>query len=139
VGAEKLLGPGLHAGTVELEADGAYRVRVASGEHVRATLDDDLAPGFVRECMRTGRKVLVEDGPRGPRILGAIEAPRVRSPHVAIDGDTIRLKAKDGIVLQVGPSTLRLDKSGALRIEGKKMVLDVASLVRFLSARVELP
>jgi hypothetical protein len=139
---QKSLGPGLHAGTVELEAGGSYRVRLASGGHVRACLDVGLAPEFVDACMKTGRKVLLEDSDRGPRILGAIEAPQMPpsgEAHVAVEGGTIRLRAKDAIAIEVGKSTLRLDKTGALRIEGRKMVLDVASLVRFLSARVELP
>jgi hypothetical protein len=139
----KTLGPGIHPGVVELEANGSYRVALLAGGHVRARLDKGLAKGFVDECMRTGAKMLLHDTPRGPEILGALHAPRELSPgqqdEVELRGKTVRVRAAEEIVLQVGKTTLRLDKTGAARFEGRKLVLDIASLIRMLSARVELP
>ena len=137
------LGPGMHAGVVELESDGSYRVAVVSGGHVRAHLEKGLSRRFVETCMRTGQKVLMMDTPRGPEIMGALHAPRElpggEEESVEIKGKTIRLRATDAVHIEVGKSTLKLDKDGVARLEGRKLVMDVASLIRFLSARVELP
>ena len=93
--------------------------------------------------MKSGQRVLLLDTPRGPEIMGALHAPRElpggEEESVELKGKTIRLRATDEVQIQVGKSTLRLDKTGAARLEGRKLVVDVASLVRFLSARVELP
>ncbi len=143
VAVKKALGPGMHAGTVELESGGSYRVALAAGGHVRAHLEKGLSVRFVETCMKTGQKVLLLDTPRGPEILGALHAPRElpggEEESVELKGKTIRLRATDEVQIQVGKSTLRLDKTGAARLEGRKLVLDIASLIRMLSARVELP
>jgi hypothetical protein len=143
VPVKKTLGPGMHAGTVELQSDGSYRVALASGGHVRAHLETGLSVRFVEGCMKSGQKVLLLDTPRGPEIMGALHAPRElpggEEESVELKGKTIRLRATDEVQIQVGKSTLRLDKTGAARLEGRKLVVDVASLIRFLSARVELP
>ena len=139
----KALGPGIHPGVVELEANGSYRVALLAGGHVRARLDKGLSRRFVDECMRTGAKMLLHDTPRGPEILGGLQAPRElpgeEEDSVELRGKTVRLWAAEEIVLSVGKTTLRLDKTGAARFEGRKLVLDIASLIRLLSARVELP
>jgi hypothetical protein len=140
---KKALGPGIHPGVVELEAGGSYRVALLAGGHVRARVDKGLSKKFVDECMRTGAKMLLHDTPRGPEILGALHAPRelAEGEHDDVDlrGKTVRVRATDEIVLEVGKTALRLDKSGAARLDGRKLVLDIASLIRMLSARVELP
>lgn len=140
---KKALGPGVHAGVLELEANGSYRVALLGGGHVRARREKGLSARFVESCMRTGQKVMLHDTPRGPEILGALHAPRElpagEADSVELSGKTVRLRASDEIVLQVGKTTLRLDVSGAARLEGRRLVLDVASLIKLLSARVELP
>jgi hypothetical protein len=137
------LGPGIHPGVVELEANGSYRVALLAGGHVRARLDKGLSKKFVDACMKTGTRILLHDTARGPEILGALHAPRELSEGeedaVELSGKTVRLRAAEEIVLSVGKTTLRLDKTGAARFEGRKLVLDIASLIRMLSARVELP
>jgi hypothetical protein len=140
---KKALGPGMHAGVVELEASGSYRVALVSGGHVRAHLEAGLSRRFVESCMRTGQKVLLADTPRGPEIMGALTAPREQpgdeEESLDLRGKTIRLRATDAVHIEVGKSSFKLDKDGAARLEGRRLVMDVASLIRFLSARVELP
>jgi hypothetical protein len=138
---KKALGPGVHVGVIELRSSASYRVRLLAGGHVRASLDEGLAGGFAQECMGQSRRVLLCDGPRGPVIVGAVDRSPGASPkdRIALSADRIELSAGRELLLRVGESLLRLDHTGALRLEGRTLVLDVASLVRFLSARVELP
>jgi hypothetical protein len=58
---------------------------------------------------------------------------------LALRAKDIKLHAERGLVIEAGPVALRVDKAGALRVEGDKMVVDMGSLIRFLAARVELP
>jgi hypothetical protein len=137
------LGPGLHAGTIELRSGESFRVRMLHGPVVAATLDDAVDPELARECLRTGRRVIVAEGAHGPVILGALQT----SVPVACDADgnlaiaakKIRLRAETALVVESGESSLRLHPDGVLKIEGDKLVIDVGGLVRFHSARVEFP
>lgn len=138
--AKKSVGPGLHLGTVELRADGAYVVRLVSGERVTARLDAEIPASFVDECMSAKKRVLVVDDERGPTIVGALERPTDgRKGPLKIHGETVLLSADKELTLQVGELRIKLDRSGAARFKGTQLVIDAASLVRFLSARVELP
>jgi hypothetical protein len=138
-----LLGPGMHGATVELFADTTARARLATGEVVRATVAPGVEAAFVEECLRLGRTVVLVDGESGPLLVGALQTTRALGPAadgtLVLEADTVRLRAATLATLEVGQSTLRLEPTGLLRIEGNKLVVDVSSLVRFLSARVELP
>ncbi len=137
------LAPGLHAGTIELQLGDVFRVRLLGGAVIAATVDDGVDPALARECLRRSQRVIVTAGPRGPLILGALQTtvPIARDADgaVSIAAKKIRLKAEQGIVLESGEAVLRLQADGAFKLEGDKMVVDVAGLVRFLSARVEFP
>jgi hypothetical protein len=134
------VGPGLHLGTVDLQIDGAYVVRLTAGARVTARLDPEVPASFVEECMRSKKRVLVVDDERGATIVGALERPvDVRPASVAIHGEIVRLSAEKELTLQVGELCIRLDQTGTARLKGRQLVVDAASLVRFLSARVELP
>ena len=138
-----VLAPGLHAGTIELRSGDAFRVRLLGGPVVAATLDDAVEPGLAQECQRRGLRVIVTDSARGPIILGALQTAvpvaREADGAVTIAGKKIHIKADQGVVLESGEASLRLQRDGAFKLEGDKMVVDVAGLVRFLSARVEFP
>jgi hypothetical protein len=137
---KKALGPGLHAGTVELQSEGSYRVQLVGGGHVRARVDDALPAEFVGECMKRGHKVVLQDGADGPVILGALWAPtKWKGEDAELSGRMVRLEATEGLSIKVGDARLEMDKKGAIRLKGKKMVIDIAQVVRFLSSRVELP
>lgn len=137
------LSPGLHAGSIELRSTDSFRVRLLDGTVIAATLDDGVDPELARECQRRGLRVIVTASARGPLILGALQT----TPSIALDeGGTlaisakkIRLKAEQSLVLESGEASLRLQPDGVFKLEGDKMVVDVAGLVRFLSARVEFP
>jgi hypothetical protein len=137
------LGPGLHPASVELRSGDSYRVRLLDGAVIAATIDEEVEPALVDECLRAGRRVVVAATPRGPMILGALQTslPVVRDANgtVVIEAKKIRFKAEKELVLETGESALRLSADGVLRLEGDKMVIDVGGLVRFLSARVEFP
>lgn len=137
------LGPGLHAVTIELASGGACRVRTPRGESVAAVLADGLDPAFVEECLRARRVMIATDGERGPTILGALQtsSPVVRDHDgaIAIRGREVRLIAEEDVVLDAGASSLRLERAGGVRVEGDKMVIDMASLIRLLATRTEFP
>jgi hypothetical protein len=137
------LGPGLHGAVIELAADRAYEVRTMSGERVVAVLDDAVDKALADDCLRTGRMVIVAEGARGPTIMGALQTsvPIARDADgvVSVDAKELRLRAERAALLEVGHVTLSADAGGALRIEGDRLVIDMAALVRVLSMKVELP
>src|SRR4051812_41528149 len=108
------LGPGLHTGRLEAQSAG-YTARLATGAGVHVTLDEDVDPALVEECLREGRRVILADGPRGPVILGALQtAPSVarrEDGSLSLEGRDVHIRASRGLVLEAGPVTLRVDKS----------------------------
>jgi len=148
--ASQALGPGMHPGRIEMvmaaSADGGervYRVRLASGRHVTARLDGAVAPDFVEECLRGGRTVVLVDGPDGARIAGALQVASAieKDPRgtLALEAKHVRVRADQSIVLEVPGGSIAFEPGGALRLEGDKLVIDMAALVRIFAARVELP
>jgi hypothetical protein len=94
--------------------------------------------------LRSRRLVILVDAPRGPRIVGSLEtqrpvAIRERGDAVTIQAKEIRLAADQRLRLEAGPVTISADETGKMRLEGDRMVIDMAALVKILSLRVELP
>ncbi|MCC6528138.1 MAG: hypothetical protein IT373_36160 [Polyangiaceae bacterium] len=136
--------PGLAVVTLELRSAASLRVRTLAGAVLPARLAPGFEPELADECLRDYRHVLAEIGADGEAVLlGALQTQRTtsRDAHDAVElrGRRVELRAEDEIRLCVGKSVLRMDKSGAVRVTGQKMTLDVAAVVRFLSALVELP
>ncbi len=143
--------PGMSCGVIELApapravvgASGTYSVRLADGGRVTATLAPSVSPAFARECLRDGRMVIVVAGAEGAVIAGALQT----QSHPATDArgtlvlsaEQIRLRAKKSLALEVPMARLELENGGAARIEGDRLVIDAAALVRILSAKVEVP
>jgi hypothetical protein len=147
-----LLGPGLHGATLEMSlqpapgarrAERGWRVRTLLGERLTAIAADSVEPALLDECLRSGRWVLLADTDRGPTILGALQTSR----GVEMDADgtavlrarTVRISAEKALTVEAGSTSIRLDESGAARAQGDRMVIDMGSHVRVLSALVELP
>lgn len=136
------LGPGVHSAFVELAGPRVVRVRTSSGERANAEVADGVERALVDECARRNTRVLVEDGPRGLVIVGAIQARLV--PEVdargrfEISAKAIALRADD-VEIEAGDALLALKKAGLVQMRGDKATLDFSALVRVLSARVELP
>jgi hypothetical protein len=137
------LGPGLHAGHIELQSEERYQIRTLTGETFQAVLGDDVEPALAEECLRASRMVILCDTQRGPTIVGALQTSRslVREPDgtISIEGKAIHLRAEQGVRIESGPVSLTLNKKGTMRAEGNKMVIDMGSNVRVYSALVELP
>jgi hypothetical protein len=136
---KKSIGPGLHAGVIELKSEGSYRVRLRDGQHVRARVDEGVSEAFVDECLTERRTIMVCDGDSGVVIAGALDTGGSRPDQRTIEAKELRLRADERIVLEVGRSQISLDKSGAAKITGSQLVIDVSALVKFLSMQVELP
>lgn len=137
------LGAGLHAGTIELRSGASYRVRTTAGTQIRAVLGDGIDPELAVECLRASRLVILCDTERGPTILGALQTTRsmVHEPDgtLTIEAKAIHLRAEKGIRIEAGQASITLDEAGAMRTEGERLVIDMSSNVRVLSALVELP
>lgn len=144
---ENALGPGLHTAHVVMKlqkpGEGDYVVRLASGERVPARLHDDMQPSFADDCLRDGRLVLVIDTARGVEIAGALQTARVPVADargaLTIEAKDLRLRAIENLSVDVGLVSLRAQPNGALRMEGDRLVIDMAAMVRILSGRVDLP
>lgn len=138
-----VLGPGLHGAVIELKTDRSFQIRTASGERVAAVLGDGVAPALADECLRTARLVIVMDSPRGPTIMGALQTsvPLARDEDgiVSVEARELRMHIERSVLIEVGQSSISADSSGAVRIEGDRMVIDMGALLRVLSAKVELP
>lgn len=137
------LGPGLHAGVVELASGARFRVRTLGGVALQAEVRPGVDRGLVDDCLRSGGMVAVADGARGAEIVGALQtrrAPSVSEAGVfAVSAKTIALRAEQTIELEAGNTALALERLGVVKMRGDKAVLDFNALVRVLSARVELP
>ena len=138
------LGVGVHAARIELNLGASYQVRLVSGVRTTARLASGVSPRLLEECLTSRRLVMVTDGEHGPVILGALQTEPV--PHVheetgalEVTAKHIRLRATETVALKAGPVSLVLDKSGVVRVEGERMLVDVGALLRVLSAKVELP
>ena len=142
------LGAGLHAGRVQCvlasrHVTPRYRVELATGRVITASLDEAVSPALAEECLRQRRTVVLVDGARGPVIAGALQT----SPGVAadahgtlvLDARQVRVRADRSLVLEVPGASLELGRGGEVRFEGDKLVLDMAALVRILSGKVEIP
>jgi len=138
--AKRTVGAGLHLGAVELQSDGAYVVRLTGGARVTARLDPEIPSSFIDECMRLGKRVLLADDERGATIVGALERPAGPAEETQVlHAKKLRLSADEEMTLEIGDLRIRLDRTGVARIKGRQVVIDAASLVRILAARVELP
>ena len=143
------LGPCIHPARIEMRAPATesgvpFRVRTAGGDVLPARLAEGFEEAFAEECMRERRTVMIAAGEPGEAvILGALQTSRAlsRDAHdtVRIEGKRVELEADDEVRIQVGKSTLRLDRHGVVKLVGQKMTMDVAAVVRVLSALVELP
>jgi hypothetical protein len=144
------LGPGIHPGVIEVlevsetaSARSGLRVRLLTGERIAAVLGDGVDLALAEECLRDARTVMLADTSRGPTVLGALQTTRSleRLPDgtIAIDADRIRLRAKKAVILEAGEVSLRLEADGTVHTEGERMLIDMSSNLRVLSALVELP
>lgn len=139
-----VLGPGLHLVTVELGAEGVASARTLDGRRLPAVVADEVDPGLVAECRRAGRPMIACDTRRGPTIVGALQtAPSVqREPDgtVVLEGPAVRIRAERALILEAGEGAfMALEGTGKARLAGDRMVIDMSSNVRVLSALVELP
>jgi len=140
VAAEPALPAGLHAATIDLAAKGTYRVRLATGERIKARLGNGVDPALAEECLKDRRTVLVTAHPDGPTIVGAVQvAASTRPERLRFEAGDIELCAATSIVLRVGKSLVVLGEDGVMQMVGEKMTLRMAKTIRALAANVELP
>jgi hypothetical protein len=134
---------GLHGVIVELRTREGFRVRSMAGERFVAVVGDGVEVELLEECMRTGRMAIACQTVRGPTLVGGLQTTRslVREADgsVWLDAQEIKLRGKKKLHLQAGTVTLVLDDSGRLQTAGERMVIDMSSNVKVLSALVELP
>lgn len=139
---------GLAAGTIEMGAGQEFRVRMTTGELVRAHLAPGVDPALAMECISMKRMVILAGTGAEPLILGALQTgitPQLDSNgDLHLRGRHVRLDADDKLELRAGPTgegqaSLHLDKGGKIRIRGERMMMNVTASLRVHSALVELP
>lgn len=137
------LGPGLHAARLELSGDRAWRIRLLSGERLEAAVLPGVEAELIEDCLRSGQLVIVTETNEGATILGALQTVRTLVPErdgrLSLRARSIRIEAEDGVTIQSGKSSARLESNGKLVLEGHRMLIDVNANVRVLSQLVELP
>ena len=138
------LGPGIHAARIQVRAGDRYEVTTLAGERVSARLGEEVDAAFAIECLSEQRTGLVTAGEGGEAvILGALQTGRAASRDEAgtlrARGTRVEIDADEALVLRVGKSSLVLDKRGVVKVTGQKVTMNVAEVVRILSALCELP
>jgi hypothetical protein len=152
------LGPGLHAAYVEAyepiprpsppsphtaPPTLAFRVRTLADTRLSAILADGVEPALLEHCLRSNQLVMLSDSPRGVLILGALQIQQTlqRDPDgtLVIEARRIELRATEEFRAQSGSAALKLQAEGKVRVNGHRMLIDVDTNVRVLSALVELP
>jgi hypothetical protein len=142
--AGERLGPGLHLVHLDLGATDAPTVRTLDGKRLAAVVAEGVDTRLLAECRRTGRAMIACDTERGVTIVGALQtAPSVeREPDgtLVLEGTRVRIVAEKGVSVEAGAgASMALESTGKARLVGDRMVLDMSSNVRVLSALVELP
>ncbi|MEO7331595.1 MAG: hypothetical protein ABI193_23675, partial [Minicystis sp.] len=98
---------------------------------------------LVDECAREGRTVVLMDGPQSILIAGALQTAPSPVPDargtLALEARHLRLRGTETLEIEVPGASLRMEPGGALRLEGDRLVIDMAALVRIFSGRVEIP
>jgi len=138
------LGPGLHLVHLDLSSDDSIMVRTIDGQRIVAVLGDGVDLRLVDECRRAGRPMIACDMERGVTVMGALQTtPTVeREPDgtLVLEGTRVRIVAEKGVTMEAGTNaSLALEATGKTRMVGDRLVLDMSSNVRVLSALVELP
>jgi hypothetical protein len=138
------LGPGLHLVHVDLGTRDATVVRTLDGRRLPAVVADEVSPTLVVECRRDGRTMIACDTLRGPTIVGALQTAPSIAPEpdgtLVLQGTRVRIVAEKGVTLEAGTrASMALEATGKARLVGERMVIDMSSNVRVLSALVELP
>jgi len=136
------LAEGLVPGRIAALEEDVAVVELLGGGRVEASPADDVEPGFLAECLRARRTVLVTKAGAGVVLLGALQT----ASHVAASGPEVTVRtgrfvvdATEGLVLRVGQTEVALDPRGVVRFAGEKMSVAVAKVFRVLSATAELP
>lgn len=138
-----ILSPGLHAGHVELVSDTTVCVRTLDGRRLTCRLTDGVERALIEQCMSSNQLVILAAAGDHALILGALQTHRAFRPdaegNLVIEGKRVQLHAEQELELKTGDSALKLNRNGKLRVNGHRLVLDVTTNVRVLSALVELP
>jgi uncharacterized protein DUF6484 len=140
-GSKRSTGPAIPLATlVEVNAEGG-RVAVGKAPPRAARTTILLTPNMVGRTVTLG----FEDGdPDRPLITGVIRMPEELAKagagqvHVAIDGKTLVLTAKDRIELRCGESTVRLTADGKVLVRGVHVVTRASGQNRIKGGSVQI-
>lgn len=125
--------PTLLTAIVEMGADGHYRVRTRDGRLIRARCDESVSPQLVDVCIRERRRMLIERDGNDMFIVGALQTT------LESVASRVTVEAEDELILRSGNSSISLRADGKVSLRGNHLTMDVARLVKLLSAKVELP
>lgn len=134
---------GIDAATIEARDGDGYTVRLSNGELAPATLGRGVKRALADECLREGRTVLLCWQGDDAVLLGALQtdasAVTLRDGVVTLAGDEVRLEATQRVQLEAGASRIVLTDNGKLHIWGERLTMHIASLIKLVASKVELP
>jgi len=137
--------PGMQAGIIELASGDSYKVRLLDGTLLDASLAPGVGAALAEECLRDRRTVLLSCVSSGTGvILGALQtapsaATRDVDDNVALSAAEASVEAENVVTLRAGDTALQLHADGRVRLVGQQLTMDIAALIKLLSAKVELP
>jgi hypothetical protein len=140
-GSKRTAGPAVPLATlVEVTAEGG-RIAVGKSAPLAARTTILLTPNMVGRTVTLG----FEDGdPERPLITGLLRTPDELAKagagqvHVAIDGKTLVLTARDRIELRCGESTVRLTADGKVLVRGVHVVTRASGQNRIKGGSVQI-
>ena len=143
VSAAQWRAPTLDVARLDRAKDGRYVVKLPDGEEHVAELSPDVSPQLAEECLRQERPMLVRQHSDGLVLVGALQTQpsplREQGGVVTLSGRDIQIEADRRFDVEVGPTRLTLERSGKLSLLGERLTMHIASLIKLIASKVELP
>lgn len=135
--------PTLDVATLDHVAGDGYVVVLPDGSTRSAVLGPGIDPELARQCLREQRPMLVRSVGDEIRLVGALQTRlspvSSRDGVVTVSGQKVRLEGEHDVELASGGARLSLQRDGKLSVLGERLTMHVASLIKLIASKVELP
>ncbi|HHH28752.1 MAG TPA: hypothetical protein ENK57_10470 [Polyangiaceae bacterium] len=136
--------PALDVATLDRAEGEGYLAVLPDGTTRPATLSAVVDPELAEQCLREQRPMLVRAAGDELQIVGALQTQAspltTRDGVVTLTGRRVQLEAEQDVILSTGADTrLSLARNGKFSLIGERLTMHVASLVKIIGSRVELP
>ncbi len=135
--------PALDVATLDRAEADAYLVVLPDGTTHQATLGPGVDPELAQQCLREQRPMLVRTVGSELLLIGALQTQvspvSSRDGVVTVSGRHVRLEGEREVELAAGQGRLSFKGDGKLSLLGERLTMHVASLVKIIASKVELP